>query len=293
MTMRVIPIVPRGFCPGVVHAIRLVEQALKDPHTEKPIYVLGMIVHNRHVVDKLNAEGAIFLDDALKTKAEWIDSISSGTIIITAHGVAPHLVQRIHEKGLSLIDGTCRDVTRTHELIRNHLQLGFQIIYIGKRHHPESSAVCGIDPGIILVESVEDISNLMIPNPNIFVTNQTTFSQYDIQPILDAIGKQFPEAIIQNEICDSTRVRQQAITQFNHDVDLCYIVGDPKSNNTRNLAKVSAEVTQTNTIQIQSVADIDTRDLIGVETVSVSSGASTPPELTKAVIDFLTHYQGK
>ena len=279
-------ITPRGFCKGVASAIDLVKKALNDESLPRPIYVLGFIVHNKKVVEELTHLGAITLDDRLKDRYDLIKDIDKGTIILSAHGTDELVKNKILENNLTLIDATCSDVYKTHDSIKEYLAKGYNVIYIGKKHHPETVASLSLSDKVTLVETVRDVLNLTIQEP-IFVTNQTTFSINDILPIHEAINNKFNDVIITEEICNATRFRQNAIIEGNVGVDLCYIVGDERSNNTKNLVKISRELTNTKTLLISSLEDIDLNDLKGVKVVSVSSGASTPNYLTKEVIEFL------
>jgi len=281
---------PRGFCKGVHFAIEKVKEVLKSDQYPKPIYILGYIVHNKHVVDELTDLGAITLDDKNQSRMALIDTIASGTIVISAHGTPIDVIDKIKEKGLTLVDATCQDVYVTHDLIKAYLKKDYQVIYIGKKNHPETNASLSLGPSVHLVESLEDVKKLTLKEP-IFVTNQTTFSIKDIFDIHMALKDRYQDIVITEEICNATRIRQNAIIKANKDVDLCYIVGDPRSNNTKNLAKLSRQMTNTKTFLIQSVDDINPKDLKMVERVSVSSGASTPEYLTKAVIDFLKNWK--
>lgn len=161
--MKVVRISPRGYCYGVVDAMVLARQAAKDPSLPRPIYILGMIVHNKHVTDAFEEEGIITLDG--KSRLDIIRNIESGTVIYTAHGVSPEVRRLAHEKGLMEIDATCPDVTKTHDLIREKEQDGYEVIYIGKKGHPEPEGAIGIAPRAVhLIENVQDIQNLQIDN---------------------------------------------------------------------------------------------------------------------------------
>lgn len=280
---------PRGFCKGVHKAIEKVKEVLKNDIYPKPIYILGYIVHNKYVVDELTALGAITLDDQQQSRKSLIESITSGTIVISAHGTPVDVIQMIKDKGLTLVDATCQDVYTTHDLIKEHLAKGYHVIYIGKKNHPETNASLSLGKHVHLIEDIHDIESLMISEP-IFVTNQTTFSIKDIFNLHQALRAKYQNIVIAEEICNATRIRQNAIIEQNDKVDLCYIVGDPRSNNSKNLVKISESVTQTKTLLIESVKDININDLINVNTVAVSSGASTPEYLTKEVIAFLESY---
>ncbi len=283
-------ITPRGFCKGVYNAVNIVKKSLEDQTLPRPIYVLGFIVHNKSVVEELKELGAITLDDRLTSRLDLIKDITQGTIILSAHGTDEAVKERILNNGLTLIDATCNDVYKTHDSIKEYLEKGYNIIYIGKMNHPETNASLSISPKVTLAETIEDLNNIRISEP-IFVTNQTTFSINDITPIHNKIKELYQEVIITEEICNATRFRQNAIIEGNKDVDFCYIVGDPRSNNSKNLVKISIEITNTPTKLIESVKDIDLKDLLGVKTISVSSGASTPNRLTQEVIEYLQNLE--
>jgi 4-hydroxy-3-methylbut-2-enyl diphosphate reductase len=284
--MNVIDIKPRGFCKGVYFAIEKVKEILNNDQYPRPVYVLGYIVHNKHVVDEITELGAITLDDHKESRLSLIDGIDKGTIIISAHGTPQNVIKKINEKGLTLVDATCQDVYVTHDLIKAYLDKDYTVLYIGKKNHPETNASLSLGQDVHLIENIEDVKKQNYKEP-IFVTNQTTFSIKDIINIHLELKKKYKDIIITEEICNATRIRQNAIIKTNKNVDFCYIVGDSRSNNSKNLVKISKELTNTNTKLIQSVDDIDLKDLEGVKTVSVSSGASTPEHLTKAVIEFL------
>ena len=285
-------ITPRGFCKGVYNAVEIVKNSLKDQTLPRPIYVLGFIVHNQYVVDELTSLGAITLDDRNSNRLDLVKDIYQGTVILSAHGTDLAVKEKILENNLTLIDATCNDVYKTHDSIKEYLDKGYNIVYIGKTNHPETVASISLSDKITLIESPEDLDNLTLEEP-LFVTNQTTFSINDLLPIHEKIRSIYKNVVITEEICNATRFRQNAIINGNKDVDLCYIVGDSRSNNSRNLVKISQELTNTKTLLIQSVKDILETDLIGVKTVSVSSGASTPNHLTEEVINFLSAYENK
>lgn len=288
--MKVIPIRPRGFCPGVVNAVKIVENVIKDKNYPRPIQILGMIVHNRHVVDEFTSQGVITIEGNHASRLEMIDQIKDGTVIITAHGISDIVHDKLKEKNVIIVDATCRDVYRTQTMVKDRLNLGYDVIYIGRKNHPETESVEGLSNCVHVVESVEDLKKLVLSNDFLFVTNQTTFSIKDIEEILYEIKKLFPNALVSDEICDSTRIRQEAILKANVLVDACFIVGDHRSNNTHNLVKISREQTNTLTYLIETEKDITEEMLDGVKVVSVSSGASTPTHITKKVIDYLSNY---
>lgn len=287
--MQVVPITPRGYCPGVVRAIDTVNKALQNPTLPRPIYILGMIVHNRFVVDDLTNKGAITLNDLGKTRLELLDSIDEGTVIVTAHGTEQAVFDKIKAKGLTMVNATCKDVQKTHDLIKEYLHNGYEVLFIGKKNHPETEGALGISPSIRLIEKPEDIEKLSLSNP-IFVTNQTTLSIRDLDKMFQKILTRYPEAVISDEICNSTRIRQEAVLSYNMSVDLCFVVGDPFSHNTSSLVNLSKSMTPAVTYRIESVEDIKPEQLFGHRIVSVTSGASTPTEITQKVINYLKQF---
>jgi len=289
--MKVLPISPRGYCPGVVRALDLVRKVLANPSYPRPIYLLGMIVHNHFVVESFQKQGILCLEDTGRTRMDLLEGIEFGTVVITAHGVGDEVIAKCVEKGLTLIDATCKDVYRIHNFIKNHTALGHEILYVGKAGHPETEGILSLDPKIRLIQSVQDVLNLPEFRDPVFVTNQTTFSIQEIEPILQAIRIRVPQAEIAEEICNSTRIRQEAVLTQNHGVDLCLVVGDARSNNTANLVRLSREATGVRTARIDSAADLTPELLWGVQVVSVTSGASTPTEITAEVLRRLENWE--
>ncbi len=287
--MKVTKISPRGYCYGVVDAMVIARNAALDKTLPRPIFILGMIVHNKHVTDAFEDDGIITLDGP--NRMEILEKVESGTVIFTAHGVSPQVRELAEKKGLTVLDATCPDVTVTHDLIREKQKEGYHVIYIGKKGHPEPEGAMGIAPDIVhLVEKPEEVDELEIDCDNIIITNQTTMSQWDVQEIIEKAMERYPHAVIHNEICNATQVRQEAVAQQAGDTDLVLVVGDPKSNNSNRLAQVSIEVAGTPAYRIADVSELKLEWLEGVETVGVTAGASTPTPITKEVIRFLDQY---
>jgi 4-hydroxy-3-methylbut-2-enyl diphosphate reductase len=237
------------------------------------------------------AEGVITVDGIGKTRMELLDEIDAGTVVFTAHGISPKVKERAEAKGLAIIDASCKDVVKTHHIILDHIGRGYDVIYIGKKGHPETEGCLGLsDRGIHLIEKMEDLTDLEIENVDIIITNQTTLSSWDVNELASAIKLKFPTAEFIKEICTATLVRQEAVATMAREADLTIVVGDPKSNNTKRLVQVSEEHAGTPGIRIGSLGELDLSRLKGVETVAVTSGASTPPVMTKEVIEFLEQY---
>jgi 4-hydroxy-3-methylbut-2-enyl diphosphate reductase len=287
--MNVIKISPRGYCYGVVDAMVIARNAALDKTLPRPIYILGMIVHNKHVTDAFEEEGIITLDG--KNRLEILEKVDTGTVIFTAHGISPEVRELAKQKGLVTIDATCPDVTKTHNLILEKEKEGYQIIYIGKKGHPEPEGAVGVAPHAVhLVETVEDVESLTLSADKIIVTNQTTMSQWDVNHIMETVKNKFPHVEIHNEICMATQVRQEAVADKASEADVLIVVGDPKSNNSNRLAQVSEEIAATKAYRIADITELNLDWLKDAKTVAVTSGASTPTPITKEVITFLEQF---
>ncbi len=287
--MEVIKITPRGYCYGVVDAMVLARQTAENLDLPRPIYILGMIVHNSHVVKAFEKEQIITLDG--EDRLELLDQIDQGTVIFTAHGVSPEVRKKAREKGLAIVDATCPDVTRTHDLIREKTKEGYEIIYVGKSGHPEPEGALGVAPGRVhLVETEEDIEQLSFTTDKLLVTNQTTMSQWDTSYLMNKVREKFPHVEIYNEICMATQERQEAVAQQAKETDLVIVVGDPRSNNSNRLAQVAQEIAKVEAYRVADVTEIEIDWLKGKKKVGVTAGASTPTPITREVIKFLEQF---
>lgn len=288
--MKVIKISPRGYCYGVVDAMVIARNAALDKKLPRPIYILGMIVHNKHVTDAFAEEGIITLDG--KNRKEILEQVNSGTVIFTAHGISPEVRELAKKKGLVTIDATCPDVTKTHDLIREKEREGYTVIYIGKKGHPEPEGAVGVAPHIVhLVSNTEDVDGLTIQSDKILVTNQTTMSQWDVAHIMEKIKEKYPQAEFYKEICLATQQRQEAVAAQAGKADVLIVVGDPRSNNSNRLAQVSEEIAGTKAYRIADISELELDWIRNAKTVAVTSGASTPTPITKEVITFLEQFQ--
>lgn len=287
--MKVQKITPRGYCYGVVDAMVIARNAALDKSLPRPIYILGMIVHNKHVTDAFEQDGIITLDG--ENRKEIIEQVNEGTVIFTAHGVSPEIREIARRKGLVSIDATCPDVTVTHDLIREKTAEGYDIIYIGKKGHPEPEGAIGVAPDKVhLVQSLTDVDALAFKNQKILVTNQTTMSQWDVVFLMDRIKEMFPHVEVHKEICLATQVRQEAVAEQAGQADLLIVVGDPKSNNSNRLTQVSVEIAGTPSYRISDVSELDINWLLEIDNVAVTAGASTPTPIVKEVMNFIDQF---
>jgi 4-hydroxy-3-methylbut-2-enyl diphosphate reductase len=289
--VEVVKVTPRGYCYGVVDAIQLARNAAQDPTLPRPIYILGLIVHNRHVVDMLSSEyGIISLDGS--DRLALLNSIPSGTVIFTAHGVSPEVKRLAQARGLTCIDATCPDVTRTHELVQRLVAQNYHIIYVGKPGHPESEGVIGVAPHRVhLVENRQDVDALELPPGPLAITTQTTLSQWDTAELMAYIKQRYPESEVHNEICLATQQRQEAVVKAAREVDVVVVVGDQRSNNSNRLVQVVRNRANKPAYLVDSARDLHPAWFAGARKVAVTAGSSTPTHLTREVVEWLETYQ--
>lgn len=283
--MKVIAITPRGYCKGVVNSIKIALDTKEKYNC--PIYILGEIVHNKNVTNALAKLNIISLDISKKTKEEYIDEINEGVIILSAHGSSEAIKNRIKNKNLILVDSTCPFVYKSFDIIKEYSK-NHDIIYVGKKNHEEALAAKSLNENKVhIIESPNEINNLNI-NSTPVVTNQTTMSKNDINEVFENVKNIYNDAILIDEQCNATSLRQNAILNCNEQIDLFYVVGDTNSNNSKKLCSLASK--KAKTYLINDVRDINIEDLQNCETVAVTSGASTPTYLTNQVIDFLEKF---
>lgn len=276
--MEIIKVSPQGFCKGVIRAIAIINKALKNPQTKRPIYMLGGLVHNKHIINAYKDKGIIIIDN--------IDNINSGTVIITAHGISKKIIAALEAKKLDIINATCFDVLKTHNLIQKLIKEGNEIIYYGKNNHPETKGIMGIDERIHLIESVDDIDKLNIDSKKIAFTTQTTMGYTDVLKIIAKLKEKYLHIKTYEEVCTATKVRQQALLDAPLDIDLFIVVGDPTSNNTNKLRELG-ETRYKRCIMIENANDLNNIDLKNVKKVAITAGASTPPAIVNEIIEAL------
>lgn len=282
MTKRVVLAAPRGYCAGVDRAVLTVEKALERFGT--PIYVRKQIVHNKHVVEDLEARGAIFVDE--------LDEVPSGaTVVFSAHGVAPAVKADAASRQLKTIDATCPLVTRVHSEAKKFAAKGVDIVLIGHEGHEEVEGTTGEAPeAITLVQTPDDVDGLVVRDPSkVTFLTQTTLSVDETAETIDRIRSKFPELTDRgaDDICYATQNRQSAIKHVAADADLVIVVGSANSSNSVRLVEVAKDAGAKAAHRVDNASEIDEAWLDGVETVGITSGASVPESLVQGVCAFL------
>ena len=263
----------------MVRAIDVVELCLE--RFQPPVYVRHEIVHNSHVVDDLRDKGAIFVED--------VDDIPEGSVVVfSAHGVSPTVWQQAQDRGLNIIDATCPLVTKVHLEALKYAREGYTIILIGHRGHVEIDGTLGQAPeSTILIETAEEAAQVQVENPDrVVALTQTTLSMDDTAEVIAVLKERFPVLLTRNDICYATTNRQNALKAISPDVGLVLVVGAQNSSNSNRLRE-TAEAAGRLAYLIDSPDDIDDAWLEGVQSVGITSGASTPEWLVEAVVDRL------
>jgi 4-hydroxy-3-methylbut-2-enyl diphosphate reductase len=282
--MEVVKITPRGYCHGVVDAFRIAKRVREE--TEGPVHMLGMLVHNTHATDDLQQQGIALVDQP--DRLLGLEHIKEGTVIFTAHGVSPQVKQRAVELGLKPVDATCSDVVRTHELVADLARNGYEVVYIGRKGHPEPEGVVGEAPGKVhLVQDPADIEALELHGDRVAVTCQTTLSVWDTEDLIGKVKARYPNAEVHNEICRATQERQEAAVEAAKLVDLVIVVGSPRSSNSLRLVEVVKKLGGKPAYLVDRMEDLNMEWFKGAKKVGVTSGASTPTQLTRRVIEHI------
>jgi len=269
---------PRGFCAGVDRAITIVEKALEMYGA--PIYVQQEIVHNKHVVQRLRNDGAVFVEN--------IDEIPEGShAIFSAHGVSPEVRKRAENRKLQVLDATCPLVTKVHGEAQRYVQKEHTIILIGHHNHVEVKGTVGEAPEhIFVVGTVEEVSDLKITDEKkVGYITQTTLSLDDTAGIIIALKERFPEikGPAKDDICYATQNRQNAVKVLSKEVDFVLVVGAQNSSNSVRLLEV-AETTGVKARRIESAAELDPEWLEEVRNVGITAGASAPEDIVQGIV---------
>jgi 4-hydroxy-3-methylbut-2-enyl diphosphate reductase len=277
---------PRGFCAGVDRAIDIVKLSLEI--FGPPVYVRHEIVHNHHVVNDLRARGAIFVED--------LGEIPRGAVtIFSAHGVSPAVRQEAARRSLQVIDATCPLVTKVHLEAIQFARQGFHIALIGHRHHVEVEGTMGEAPdSMTLVETLEDVANMTVPDPEkVAVLTQTTLSLDDANHMVAALQQRFPGIRLprSGDICYATTNRQAAVRRMAETCDLILVIGSPTSSNSNRLVEVA--ISQgARSLLVDDSSQIRTEMLSGVRTLGITAGASAPENVVQEVLRWLqAHFE--
>jgi 4-hydroxy-3-methylbut-2-enyl diphosphate reductase len=275
---------PRGFCAGVDRAIQIVVLALKAYGA--PVYVRHEIVHNRYVVEGLEAKGAIFVEELHEIPEEHRQQ----PVVFSAHGVPKSVPEDAQSRNLFYLDATCPLVSKVHKQAMRHQRLGRHVVLIGHAGHPEVIGTMGQLPegSVSLVETVEDAEAYVPPDEiNLGYVTQTTLSVDDTAGVIKRLHERFPNltAPAADSICYATTNRQEAVKQAAPGCDLFLIVGAPNSSNSKRLVEVALRAGATKSVLVQRASEIDWETIGDIRTVGLSAGASAPEVIVNEIIE--------
>ncbi len=272
---------PRGYCAGVERAVDAVERALSAYGA--PVYVRKQIVHNLHVVQELEAKGAIFVEEETEVP-------EGAVVVLSAHGVAPEVYANSRDRDLTVIDATCPLVTKVHLEARRFARRGRTIILIGHAGHEEVVGTTGQAPErTILVQSPEEARTARIPDTGqVSYLTQTTLSVDETNEIIRVLRERFPgiQGPPRDDICYATQNRQDAVKAIARRADVILVIGSDNSSNSNRLAEVSREL-GTAAYLVDDEGEVDPAWLEGAEVIGLTSGASAPEWLVERMVRFL------
>jgi 4-hydroxy-3-methylbut-2-enyl diphosphate reductase len=272
---------PRGFCAGVNMAIESLERALELFGT--PLYVYHEIVHNRPVVERFRGRGVVFVDAITEVP-------SGGTVLYSAHGVAPAIRAAASERGLRAIDATCPLVTKVHLEAVRFAREGYTIVLIGHEGHDEVLGTMGEAPEHIrLVQDEADVAALDVaPEARVAYLTQTTLSVDDAEVIIRALKRRFPDITgpSRDDICYATQNRQEAVKALVPEADAVIVLGSRNSSNSLRLAELARSHGKPAYL-VDSVHELSRGTFHGTETVLVTAGASAPEEMVEECVHHL------
>ncbi|MDO4443590.1 MAG: 4-hydroxy-3-methylbut-2-enyl diphosphate reductase [Slackia sp.] len=272
--MRVIRAKHAGVCYGVERALDMAVAAMMD---EDDTYTLGPLIHNPTVVKELEAQGV--------KVAQGIDDIEGGIVVIRSHGVEPHVMTALKDKGLTVIDATCPHVAKAQRSAAELRDAGGTVVVIGRSEHPEVKGLCGhAGERAVVVADVDELPDELVEPVGIVV--QTTESKEKLDAVVDALRARGIEPVVKNTICFATRQRQNSAAELADEVDAIVVIGGKNSSNTTHLYDICKSHCERSYF-IECADEIDDSWFDGCETVGVTAGASTPDDQICAVVDYL------
>ena len=279
--MKVVVAKKLGFCFGVREAIELAERTTTDRAARadgRRVYSLGPVIHNQQVVNKLAAAGLLTVNS--------LDEVADGTIVIRSHGVSPEILRQAADRGLEVVDATCVLVKRAQDIAAQLHKEGYTVVIIGDPNHPEVQGVLGYAPGIIVVDSPDQLDKLP-DRGRLGILSQSTHSVEHFGQMVGLIAARgYREMKVVNTICNATQERQDAALELCGQVDVMFILGGHHSANTNRLAQLcrSAGV---QTFHIESVHEFEPSMVAGRQTAGVTAGASTPDWIIEQFVKHL------
>lgn len=277
--MKVDVLSPKGYCAGVARAINIALKARQE-NLDKKVYVLGMLVHNHHVSHLLESNNIQLVTD--------MNEIENGQVIVfNADGHTFEDLEKAEAKKLLIYDAACPKVESNLKKIMDEIINNHQVIYIGQKNHHETQVALSLSEDVILYDVKEGIDYSLVNDDSPFVLNQTTLNSLEIVNLFNDVLSRFPHARISNEICPTTRQRQEAILNVK-DVDAIIVVGDKVSSNSNRLFEIAQKSHPDIYVSmISGVDELDINELRNKKHIAISSGASTPSDVVDEIYNKL------
>ncbi len=279
--MEVLILKPKGYCAGVSRAIKIALEA-RETHQDKDVYVLGMLVHNHHVSNLLNRNNIQLVKDFSEIK-------DNSVIVFNADGHTAEQLEKAKEKNLIIYDAVCPKVENNLKKIKEEIASGHQVVYIGQHHHQETQIALSLSDQVILYDDRNGIDWPKVKDEEFYVLNQTTLNSLDIVNLYKDILAHYPKARISNEICPTTRLRQQAVEHV-EGVDAIIVVGDEVSSNSKRLFEIASRThPDTFVCMVSDVEKLPFDVLKDKKSIAISSGASTPSDVIDDIYNVLVN----
>ncbi|MDD5463757.1 MAG: 4-hydroxy-3-methylbut-2-enyl diphosphate reductase [Candidatus Moranbacteria bacterium] len=276
-----------GFCEGVERAYDIVEKIAKDPKVKRPIFVLGSLVHNEDVVEKIEKMGIqkVHVEGPLEDFFEKIKD-EVGTLVITAHGIGPQIYELAKKYKVDLVDTTCPRVVKVQRLAKAFFDRDVQIVIIGEKNHKEVKGIFEwANKRAIFIETDEDLCGFDVdPAKKIAVISQTTQDQEFVDRAAAQISQKYPKAEVVDSICLTTHHRQTEIKQLAQENDVVIVIGSPESANSKRLWEIAKRVNESSYF-VQRASELESKWFAACKKVAVTAGASTPGWIIEDVLE--------
>ena len=272
-----------GFCFGVKRAIDTVYEQIEKNHNG-PIYTYGPIIHNQEVIKDLENRGVHVIDEE-----EELERLQQGTVIIRSHGVPKKIYDILKKNGIRFVDATCPFVLKIHRIVQEQSAKGHHIVIIGNPDHPEVIGIQGwASSDVTIIQTKEEAEFFEIPKADtpICVVSQTTFNYKKFQYLVEILSKKRYDISVLNTICSTTEERQKEAKSIASKVDAMLVVGDVHSSNTQKLFEICKRECE-NTYYIQTLDNLDSNQLVSMESVGITAGASTPNNIIEEVQNYV------
>ena len=277
---------PFGYCSGVNMAIYEAKR-IKSKYSDRNVVMLGRLVHNNDALRELESFGVKTIYEDGKTYEELLPLVKDDDIVIlTAHGHTKAVEETLKNRKITYFDTTCPFVKMAHKQISDAIDDGHEVIYIGKKNHPEAISCLSLSDKVYLYDIRFGLDLDLIKDPKPYIYSQTTFSSLDVASIIKKIKDLIPEAVEGKTICHSSTTRQEALLSLDEDTDLIYILGSDYSNNSRVLFDLAQERYENADVYLIENEDFVTKEqVLGKKKIAIATGASTPKEIAIKVQD--------